>query len=81
MKMPRHSKHQVVAVALVTNELSVFIKLILTLFESTEHFGWCLGSDILNDKNPAAVPLQHCSESTEAKPEKSLMIGDSITDF
>ncbi|WP_133012677.1 phosphoglycolate phosphatase [Marinomonas flavescens] len=74
-------KHQGVPVALITNKPSVFIKPILDHFEITEHFGWFLGADTLEERKPSALPLLHCSEAIEAEPEKCLMIGDSITDF
>ncbi|MCB5161020.1 phosphoglycolate phosphatase [Marinomonas algarum] len=74
-------KHNGVPVALITNKPSVFVKPILDHFELTEHFGWLLGGDTLEEKKPSALPLLHCSESIEALPEKCLMIGDSITDF
>ncbi|REG84874.1 phosphoglycolate phosphatase [Marinomonas pollencensis] len=73
-------KHQGIPMALVTNKPSVFIKPILDHFELTEYFGWFLGGDTLEEKKPSALPLLHCSESIEAKPERCLMIGDSMTD-
>jgi len=74
-------KHQNVPVALITNKPSGFIKPILDRFEITEHFAWFLGGDTLEEHKPSAMPLLHCSDAIEAKPENCLMIGDSITDY
>ncbi|GAB3477313.1 phosphoglycolate phosphatase [Marinomonas epiphytica] len=74
-------KHHGVPVALITNKPSVFVKPMTDKFALTEHFGWLLGGDTLEEKKPSALPLLHCSEAIEASPEQCLMVGDSITDF
>lgn len=48
-------KHHGVPIALITNKPSVFVKPMTDKFAITEHFGWLLGGDTLEEKKPSPM--------------------------
>jgi phosphoglycolate phosphatase len=66
--------------AVVTNKSTAFTLPLLQQFDFTRHFGAIVCGDTLPVKKPDPAMIHHACGLLGAKPEESLMIGDSIND-
>ncbi|MDR2015483.1 MAG: phosphoglycolate phosphatase [Azoarcus sp.] len=66
--------------AVVTNKSAIFALPLLQQFDLARHFGAFVCGDTLPVKKPDPAMIHHACNLLGAKPEESLMIGDSIND-
>ena len=64
----------------VTNKLSQFTNTILETLDIQDKFGIVISGDTLAKKKPDPLPLLHAAKYFGVKPERSLMVGDSVND-
>lgn len=69
-----------VRMGLVTNKPIVFANSMLKDLELDVFFDAVLGGDSLTRKKPDPLPLQSIMQSYNVDPEKTLMVGDSVSD-
>jgi phosphoglycolate phosphatase len=67
-------------VGCVTNKAAQFTHPLLKDLGIFDRFGIVISGDTLPEKKPHPLPLLHATEALGAKPEESLMIGDSKSD-
>ena len=65
----------------VTNKREQFTSRILEELGINNHFDIVIAGDTLPRKKPDPLPLLHAAEFLNAKPENSLMVGDSVNDI
>ena len=68
------------ALGCVTNKPAAFTTALLDTLELTPYFGVVLGGDSLPKKKPDPLPLHTACERLGTRPERTLMIGDSVVD-
>lgn len=64
----------------VTNKREQFTCSILETLGINNHFDIIIAGDTLPRKKPDPLPLLHAAEFLNARPENSLMVGDSVND-
>jgi phosphoglycolate phosphatase len=64
----------------VTNKAAQFTIPLLKELGIYDHFGIVVSGDTLPKKKPDPMPLLHVAEHFGVDPEKSLMLGDSVSD-
>ncbi|MBE9515499.1 MAG: phosphoglycolate phosphatase [Proteobacteria bacterium] len=64
----------------VTNKAAQFTEPLLADLGIKDYFGILICGDTLAKKKPDPLPLLHAAEFFGVKPERSLMLGDSISD-
>ena len=64
----------------VTNKAARFTEPLLRDLGIRDYFGIVISGDSLPKKKPDPLPLRHAAEYFGAAPERSLMVGDSISD-
>jgi phosphoglycolate phosphatase len=64
----------------VTNKASEFTLPILRDLGIIDYFGIVVSGDTLKRKKPDPMPLLHAAEHFDVAPERSLMLGDSVSD-
>ncbi len=76
-----HAKARNIPMALITNKPYRFVPEILEQLNLGRYFDLVLGGDSLAEKKPSPLPLLHAAAQLKADPDRSIMIGDSITDI
>lgn len=76
-----HAKARNIPMALITNKPYRFVPEILEQLNLDRYFDLVLGGDSLAEKKPSPLPLLHAAAQLKADPNRSIMIGDSITDI
>ncbi len=66
--------------ACVTNKAEQFTLPILRDLGIHDYFGLVVSGDTLSVKKPDPAPLLHAAEFFKVRPERSLMVGDSVND-
>lgn len=64
----------------VTNKAARFTEPLLQALGIRDYFGIVVSGDSLPKKKPDPLPLLHAAEHFGAAPERSLLVGDSISD-
>ncbi len=73
-------KQQDLALGCVTNKAEQFTLPLLENLGLLSYFGLVVSGDTLAKKKPDPMPLLHAAEHFGVLPEKSLLLGDSISD-
>lgn len=73
-------KQQDLALGCVTNKAEQFTLPLLENLGLLKYFGLVVSGDTLAKKKPDPMPLLHAAEHFKVLPEKSLLLGDSISD-
>jgi phosphoglycolate phosphatase len=73
-------KQQDLALGCVTNKAEQFTLPLLENLGLLSYFGLVVSGDTLAKKKPDPMPLLHAAEHFSVLPEKSLLLGDSISD-
>jgi phosphoglycolate phosphatase len=73
-------KQQDLALGCVTNKAEQFTLPLLENLGLLKYFGLVVSGDTLAKKKPDPMPLLHAAEHFNVLPEKSLLLGDSISD-
>ena len=73
-------KQQDLALGCVTNKAEQFTLPLLENLGLLNYFGLVVSGDTLAKKKPDPMPLLHAAEHFSVLPEKSLLLGDSISD-
>jgi len=73
-------KQQDLALGCVTNKAEQFTLPLLENLGLLKYFGLVVSGDTLAKKKPDPMPLLHAAEHFNVSPEKSLLLGDSISD-
>lgn len=64
----------------VTNKREKFTHILLKTLGVFDDFGIIISGDTLPKKKPDPLPLLHAAEHFKVRPERSLMVGDSMND-
>lgn len=69
-----------IKLGVVTNKPHIFAEPLIKFMGLQPYFAQVLGGEVLKERKPNPQPLYYVLEKLGAKPEHSLMVGDSIND-